>query len=69
MSKTPVKNNLHIPKDLWNQAVTDASKKIEASRNRTRQLELAREVFKKNAKENIPIPGSGAVDFDSATQN
>lgn len=69
MSKAKVNNNLHIAKDFWNHAVTDANKNIEKARNRIKQLELAREIFRKNAKENVPIPGSETVDSDSATQN
>jgi hypothetical protein len=69
MSKAKVKYHLHNAKDFWNHAVTNANRNIEKARNRIKQLELAREVFKKNAKEDVPIPGSGAVDSDSATQN
>jgi hypothetical protein len=69
MSKTDVKDNLHKSKDFWNQAVADATQKIEDSRKFTKQLELAREVFRKNAAENVPIPGSRSAAFEAATHN
>lgn len=69
MSKHEVNDNLYKVKDFWNQAVADTTRKIEDSRKVTRQLELAREVFRKNAAENVPIPGSLSAAFESATRN
>lgn len=69
MSKTKVNRNLHIHKDFWNQAVTDANAKIAKMRDRIKSLEIAREVFRKNAVENVPVPGSDEEPRQLATLN
>jgi hypothetical protein len=71
MSTSQVKNNLHTPKDFWNEAVTDANRKIAKMRDRIKSLELAREVFRKNALEKVPIPGrvSAERQDESTTHN
>lgn len=58
MSKDSASVKLDIPKDFWKQAVTDASRKISEAKLRIKELERAREVFRRNAANNVPIPGS-----------
>jgi hypothetical protein len=58
MCKVPSIVNLHTRKDFWNQCVNDASKKIAKAKQRVKQLERAREQFRKNASEGVDIPGS-----------
>jgi hypothetical protein len=65
MSKASVKSILDTNKDFWNQAVSDATAKIVQAKQKIKELERAREVFKRNAAENVPIPGVS----DAATQN
>jgi hypothetical protein len=57
MYKRVSTTTLHTSKDFWKQAVTDAGRKIAEAKHRIKQLERAREVFRKNAAENAPIPG------------
>ena len=69
MSKDKIKRYLHINKDFWNQAVTDTNAKIAKMRDRIKSLEIAREIFRKNAEGNVPVPGSEEEPRQSATPN
>jgi hypothetical protein len=57
MSKTESTAILDTRKDFWKQLVNDASRKIAEGKRRIKEIERAREVFRKNAAEGIEIPG------------
>ncbi len=57
MSKEQSIITLHKRKDFWKQAVTDSNHKITEAKRRIKELERAREVFRRNAAEGAPIPG------------
>jgi hypothetical protein len=71
MSKHNASSLLYTRKDFWKQCVTDASAKIAEAKRRIKELERAREVFRKNAAEGTEIPGGGgrAATLQDATQS
>lgn len=58
---------LDTSKDLLNQAVRDATRKIAEAKHRIKELERAREVFRKNARERVAVPGSYSLPLAAPT--
>lgn len=68
MSKDKATDILDIRKDFLKQCFTDATLKIAKAKKRIKELELARELFRKNALEGAEMPGElseGIAQLDS----
>lgn len=65
MCNSLVNSTLHIRKDFWKQCVRDASRKIAEAKLKIKNLERARETFRKNAAEGTEIPGEGVSPSDA----
>ena len=61
MSNDRSSTTLHHSKDFWNECVTDARTKIAKAKQKIKNLEMAIEIFQKNAKQNVPVPGELAA--------
>jgi hypothetical protein len=70
MSKLESSTILDTRKDFWKQLFNDASRKIAEGKRRIKEIERAREVFRKNAAEGADIPGeaSSAIQEQTVTR-
>lgn len=57
MSKRLSITILDTRKDFWKQCVKDATVKIKKAKQRVQELEIARDMFRKNAIEGAEMPG------------